>query len=257
MNKLGTAMAVCAESSPLLRPLQKTGRYRETLVEQQIQSLLSCTAVEFRRRLRVKDRSADDYLREETLVYFLRERQHAGDTHAAGEIARLLVERSAGFLARNLTCWRQLAPHQVEDCLRDAQMRMIQDLFSEDAQCEFWEVRFWLCLKRRLLNCVARYNRTADNEIHPEPPPESAGAPGDWWETRLSDAAPTPHECAELGEALSLLSERERQVFVLYHAERWTQQEIAQQLQITDRTVRNILGRAEARLQQWRQTGVP
>ena len=60
------------------------------------------------------------------------------------------------------------------------------------------------------------------------------------------------HERVEVREALRVLPEQERRAFVLYHYEDWSQEQIAEALQITDRTVRNLLMRAQKRLEAWR-----
>ena len=65
------------------------------------------------------------------------------------------------------------------------------------------------------------------------------------------DPLPAP-ERVEVREALRALPEQERRAFVLYHYEDWPQDEIAQTLGVTDRTVRNLLVRAQKRLEEWR-----
>src|SRR5262249_40769949 len=118
---------------------------------------------------------------------------------------------------------------------------------------QFWEVRFWTCLQRRLSNTLKKYQTTDRNEVTPEPLTDSEGH-----ETPLMDtwAAPqklSPQDRVEIREALALLTARERKAFYLFYYEDWTQAEIASHLQVTDRTIRNLLGHAEKTLAHWRE----
>ncbi|HZO88145.1 MAG TPA: sigma-70 family RNA polymerase sigma factor [Chthonomonadaceae bacterium] len=235
-----------------LRPLQTEGRYREPQVEAQIQFLLACPPQEFWRRARLQDRSAAEWVQDEALVSILRHRNRRGESEAAWQIAELLIERSARFIYQHIRCWRQLTAQQVEECIRDVQVQMLQDLFSEERRCEFWEVRFWLCLKRRLINLVQKYRAAAEAEMEPSPIEDDEGRATDFFDRVSAPDTLSAQQRAEIAEALALLTDQERTVFVLYHYEDWPQQQIAAHLNVTDRTVRNLLSRAQKRLEHWR-----
>ena len=238
-------------AASLLQPLQTQGRTREASVEAQIMRLLQCDAGTFWFRVRLADRAASDWVQEEALVGLLRIRNRQGDSDAAWHLAELLIERSAGFIERNLRPWR-LTNAQAEDCIRDIQEQMLLDLFNDGRGAEFWEVRFWLCLKRRLLNFVQKYQKIADNEVAAFGGQDDEDN-GENTLTRLADPrAVSPQQQAEIGEALALLTDKERAAFVLFYQHQWQQQQIADRLQVTDRTVRALLKKAEARLAQWR-----
>ena len=138
-------------------------------------------------------------------------------------IADLLMERSARFVHQHVTCWK-LSPQHIEDCKRDVQVQMLQDLFNDSRGCEFWEVRFWLCLKRRLLNVVQKYQTPGRKpSSRPRPLKTTRGMPLitlTKWPRPMS--CPLP-ERVEIREALRALPDQERKAFVLYHYEDWPQ----------------------------------
>lgn len=234
-----------------LTPLQIEGRQRELAVETQIRTLQNLTEAEFWRRVRLTDHGHPDFIQEETLVYLLRDRFRKGEARRAGDIAEILVDRTANFLRKQVAAWKSLTPPHVEDCIAEIYSQMWLDLFNMASSSEFWEIRFWLCLRRRALNIIQRYRQMDTFEYHP-----SANANENERDDPLESVAAveklSAHHRVEIREALGLLPDRERTVFVLYHYEDWTQQEIASRLKITDRTVRNALERAEKRLQGWR-----
>ena len=240
--------------APALADFQTEGRTREPQVEAQVQRLLHASPSAFWQQARQADRKASGWVQEETLVCMLRIWQRStqrADKENAWEIADLLLERSARFVHQHVTCWK-LSPQHIEDCKRDVQVQMLQDLFNDSRGCEFWEVRFWLCLKRRLLNIVQKYRVLAEAEFAPAPVEDDEGHTTDYFDrVAAPDPLPAP-ERVEVREALRALPEQERRAFVLYHYEDWPQDEIAQTLGVTDRTVRNLLVRAQKRLEEWR-----
>jgi RNA polymerase sigma factor (sigma-70 family) len=235
-----------------LPALQTAGRTREAAVETQIRLLLQKSAPEFWQRARQPDHTRPDWVQEETLVSILRIWNRRGEGEGAWKIAELLLERSARFIRQHVTCWKQLSAAQIVECVRDVQAQMLQDLFDDGRGCEFWEVRFWLCLKRRLLNIVQKYRVTAENERQPNPIEDDEGHSTDYFDRVAAPSGLSPQQRVEIGEALALLTEDERAAFVLYHYEDWPQQQIAAHLHVTDRTVRNLLSRAQQRLATWR-----
>ncbi len=237
-----------------LAGFQTEGRTREPQVEAQVQRLLRAPQSVFWRDARLPDRKAPEWVQEETLVCMLRIWQRSSqraDKENAWQIADLLIERSARFIHQHVSCWK-LSPQHVDDCKRDIQVQMLQDLFNDSRGCEFWEVRFWLCLKRRLLNIVQKYRGMAQAEFAPPPIEDEEGHTTDYFERTADSESLSAHERVEVREALRVLPDTERKAFILYHYEDWSQEQIAETLQVTDRTVRNLLSRAQKRLEEWR-----
>ena len=237
-------------TNSLLLPLQVEGRTREPEVEAQVRALLRCAPAEFRFRLCLEDRNCAEWAQTETLVALIRILHRCGEDEAAWDIAPILIKRSAGFLHKKLRVWR-LNPTQMEDCLQEIQHQMILELFNTQAGAEFWEVRFWLCLERRLTDVTRRHQNRADREFSADAPTgdeETAEAPL----ARIEDTRGLSAQTRmEIREALASLTPSERTAFVLYRFEEWSQPEIADYLKVTDRTVRNLLNRAQQRLEQW------
>lgn len=239
-------------TEPLLSPLhsmQAEGRQREPHVEKQGRELLRLPRAEFWRRARIADRTASEWVQEEALVVVLRVWNRQGDADA-WNIAQLLVERVAGFITRHTGAWH-LPPHHLEQCLEELHSQMLCDLLDTSRSAEFWEVRFWLCLKRRLLNCVQHYRLLSQRELLPVPLEDESGQTEDYFERLAAPSTLTAHQRVEAREALAQLPENERIAFVLYHYEGWGQEQIAEYMQCDSRTVRNRLTRARTYLEAW------
>lgn len=245
------AMPKHTDNLPL--PLQTSGRAREVEVELQITQLLGSPSDLFWYRLKAEDRQEEDWIQEETLVYFLRFYHRKSDSNAAWRVAELLIERSAKYIRRQVAVWKSLTQDQQEECIRDVQEQMLLDLFNDQPNCEFWEVRFWLCLKRRILNRVQKYRRQREFEVDTAPTHDEDNEYQADRDSRFADtSALTPQQQAEIKAALATLKDNERIAFVLFYYHDWPQQDIANRLGVTDRTVRNLLTKAEARLKTWR-----
>ncbi|MES2463822.1 MAG: hypothetical protein V4671_24905 [Armatimonadota bacterium] len=238
---------------------------REKGVDSQIQQL--CVLSERSRQLRLMqagERGSADRLQEETLVYFLREYDRRGESEVAWRIAEGLAERVSGHVARKLSRWR-LTPEESDDCARDLFAALWEALFSHEAAAEFWEVRFWVCLDRRLWNLVEKRQAVRDNELRPgDASHEDADGDSAADEVsafgRLVDGGPGPETLAEHKEALALLTETERLAVYLCRVEGLpeesedpTRMTAAKILGVTGRSVRNYLRRAEAKLHEWSQ----
>ncbi len=255
-------------AAPFLRPLTRTRRdsgepyRREASVETEIAALLQTPARVRRERL-LTSRGASDplRLREETLAYFVRGAILENDTATADGLVEVLIERTAGHVSRELAKWR-LTPAEAEDCARDLYAYLCGELFCTDARAEFWEVRFWVCLDRRLANLAAKRQAIQDAELRPGDEPADgsgdtdAGSEGIFG--RLRDDAPGPDILAENKEAIALLKDEERTAIYLRYVVGLPEESddpdrptVAKALGVTGRSVRNYLRRAEAKLRTW------
>ena len=216
------------------------------------------------RLIQAGERGSPERLQEETLVYFLREYDRRGEPDIAWHIAEALAERVAGHVARKLARWR-LTPEEADDCARDLFAALWEALFSHKAPAEFWEVRFWVCLDRRLWNLVEKRQMVRDNELRPgDASSEDTGGDSAADEItafgRLVDSGAGPETLAEHKEALALLTENERLAVYLCRVEGLPEESedperitAAKILGVTGRSVRNYLRRAEAKLREWQQ----
>ena len=229
------------EGAIQLRPLSG-GRYRTDEVEAQIRWVQSMRFSEACRRITAKDPTGAPLIKEEALVYLLREYQRRGCAREAGYVAQTLLDRSAARIAR----WVErglptAADVHREQCLEEIQTQMWVALQSDSAGCEFWEIAFWMCLKRRAMNCLDQFRRVAFAEVHPTFTSDESDQ-----ETSLLDLMPDRgiedvQARIEMQEALNLLPADQRQALHLFYIESWSQQQIAKQFGVSDRTIRNWL----------------
>lgn len=250
-----------------LRPLTRTRKdsgavyTREPDVEAQVRRLSALSDRARRERLFHGDRSAADYVREEALVYFLRDYAGRGEEETAWQIAETLVSRIAGHVQRKLARWR-LSPEDADDCARDLFTALCEALFDLSPSAEFWEVRFWVCLDRRLWNLVEKRQATRDNEMRMADRFENTERDDESDDpfSRMADVGSGPDVLAERKEAIALLTENERISVYLRYIEGMPEESedpdrpsIAKVLGVTGRSVRNYLRRAEAKLKAWEQ----
>ena len=241
-----------------IRPLTRarkdgTPYTREPEVEAQVRVLSRLGPRERQRRIDLTDRTQIDFLREETLVYLLRQHDRQGDREPAWQIAEILVGRVAGHVARKLARWR-FRPDDVAECAQDLFGELRAALFDHGPAGEFWEVRFWVCLDRRLWNLAEKHQAMRDSELHLNERDEGGEDPLG----QIADAAPGPEIRAEWREALGLLTENERVALYLRYREGLPEESedperpsVARALGVTGRTVRNYLRRAEEKLRRW------
>jgi RNA polymerase sigma factor (sigma-70 family) len=224
-----------------LRPLSG-GRYRTTEVEAQIRWIQSLRFAELCQRILEKDPAGAPLIKEEALVYLLRDFQRRGCAREAGLIAKTLLDRSF----RKIAAWVKrglpgTADVHREQCVEEIQTQMWVALQSDAAGCEFWEIAFWMCLKRRAMNCLDQSRRTAFAEVHPTFTSDESDQ-----ETNLLDLMPDRgiedvQARIEMQEALNRLPADQRQAVHLFYIESWSQQQIAKQFGVSDRTIRNWL----------------
>lgn len=223
----------------------------------QIESLRHCSRGEFRRRIEIRDHTHPHFVSEEALVYFVREFYLSGRGAEAGDLIDLVEERCRKRVARTLAAWSQLSAAQRDDCYNDLISQMFVALISMEAKDEFWEVRFWHCLDWKLSNIAQKYHVVAQNEFVPDTIRQEDGKTYDYMDNVSSPARLSPEQRVLVQEALRVLTVDQRTVFILFHYEQWTQEEIAKHIKVTDRTVRNRLESAEKRLATWRADEPP
>ena len=247
------------------RPLTRTRKEnnspykRERQAEEEIQRLCKMRLRARRETLLAREPAGSPArLREETLVYALRECAKRGDEETAWGIAELLTERVSGHIARQLAKWR-LPQEDADDVTRDLFALLFDALFSQEATGEFWEVRFWVCLDRRLWNLVEKRQASLDAQLS-ESSEQEASENGESSMLRIRDSGPGPEALAEYGEALTTLAEHERLAVYLKYIEGLPEesddpkrQTVAKIMGVTGRTVRNYLRRAEQKLREWNE----
>lgn len=218
------------------------GRYRAQEVEAQIRWLMSTPFSEAGRRMAEKDGSGAPLIKEEALVYLLRHYQRGGRALEAGKVAQMLLERSAVRIARWVQRGMPGASNvHVEQCLEEIQTQMWIALQSDSSGNEFWEVAFWMCLKRRAMNCLEQSRRAAYAEVHPVFTADESDEPTTLLELMPDRGIEDVQSRIEMQEALNRLPDDQRRALHLFYREQWSQQQIAEQFGVADRTIRNWL----------------
>ncbi|MBC8142984.1 MAG: sigma-70 family RNA polymerase sigma factor [Armatimonadetes bacterium] len=196
--------------------------------------------------------------KEETLVYFVREYDRRGQQTAAWDLLEALVSRLSGHIKRELSKWR-LPQAEQDECAEALITQLYERVLSHEPSEEFWEVRFWVCLDRRLHALAEKLQRVRDRELRPaddfgdDSTDTTHGSEGVF--ARLADSDASPETMVLRKELLSRLSGLEAQSVFLKYIERMPEESgdadrvtIATVLGVTGRTVRNYLRRAEKKL---------
>ena len=170
-----SARAVSPGSVPWhsIRPLTRTRKdsgaayTRENSVVTQITRLCGMTD-SGRRKALAATYDGKDSLRpkEETIVYFVREYDRLGDRNAAWELLETLVSRIPGHVGRELAKWR-LPESEQNECMESLVVELYEAILSHEPGHEFWEVRFWVCLDRRIHAYAEKLQRVRDREVRP------------------------------------------------------------------------------------------
>jgi hypothetical protein len=203
-------------------------------------------------------RDEKDHISEEALVMLARAFHKQEKDALAWKIILAVCERVQPSIVRSAKLWR-LTPVNAEGFMEALLHEMYTFLLSDAESEVFWEIKFWVCFERRLLSTLRKFrlrdDRTLETETIEKPSYDYFGASGN---SRLEFSDPVTR--AIIAEGLAQLPGNLRTAFMLKHwagypehssdpNEKYT---IAQVMEVSDRTVRNYLARAEQLLCQWR-----
>jgi len=231
-----------------IRPLSRDYT-REIEVEVQLAELTAANPQGFESRTALMDPNADDIPRVEALVYFVRDLIGRGDTDGAWRIVGILIRRIDPNMRRFLSRLYGLNSQQKDEIVDDVVALLYAEWLSVEPAHEFWEVRFWVCLKRKLIEIIEKRKRVYANEqsFATNEPGVNTGSID-----QIEDAyAVDPAKAVVLKSALECLPDPLRTAFYLYHFVDWPEKAIANHLGVTDRSIRNYLTRARAQLAEW------
>jgi len=197
-------------------------------------------------------------LRDETLVYLIRERRRAQDWTVARGVSEVLMERCRRVLLGTLA---SLPQNVREEAIR----RVLEQLFArivalDDDRGDFFQVRFGQALKRlrtsAFRQCVLTIARDQLADAGDDEWPDSRNAP--------FDPRQWPDDNVAFTDALNGLeairNERHRMAFALHamqempiESEDPAEQTISRYFGVSARTIQNWLNHAEADLARWRK----
>lgn len=242
-------MPTNSENNYSLRPLQ-TDRQRTSEVEEQVRWLLSETPTERLRLISLRSGNGEYLIKEETLVYLVRNYQAENANDMVAKLVQALIDRTNSFLMR--TVHRMLGGYSqvhIEQCQEEIQSDMIVAVLDASPRHEFWEVAFWCCLKRRALNCIEKSRRVAQNELNPTILTDDSGGETNTLDLMVNPNSDIAHRQLEARQALESLNPKQRQAAYLHYVEGWSQQEVANHFGVTDKTIRNWLTGARKSLE--------
>lgn len=227
------------------------GLQRLPETEAQIFYCAALAEKDLRRELANDKLETGEVWRDETLVYLIRLANKNGNGDLREICSRKFFEKNANRI-RHLAK-RYLPPETVDDAAGEIWTKMFtQILQPTEASHKFWEERFGLALKMLTLDVCKKYGRESkynfvsidDNDSNKNQ------------EFEIETPALLPREdLIFIGEAISQLADPTRRIFIWFHGEQMTQEEIGKLLQMTTRNVRYHLAKADKVLAQWRGSG--
>lgn len=128
-------------------------------VEAQINEMLRAAPDEVIERLRNAGEDSPQYLKEETLVYLIREYFTRPEQHVFEELASALTRRCQRHIARHAR--RFVDQASLDDCAGEILSNAFEQILDFDSdRGDYIQVRFWHYLKRLESDITQKYNRS-------------------------------------------------------------------------------------------------
>lgn len=254
-----------------IRPLthrNKDGEVYERTdeVNGQIRAALALEPELMLERARIRSYEASDYLREECLIYLIREYLRRGVVSIAKRLSEILYRRCAKSVNERL---RSLGPQYIDDAFNEVMKEMFERINDlENDRGDYFQVRFWVALKGLAIKTFGRYVKRIEREKREQTWAQIGTVPGN---EDGENEAPDPLANAEepivsvgdlpvLKEGLYAIKDfRHRIAFVLRYfggiqteSKNPDEPTISKFFETTPRTVRNWLKQAEKDLEEWR-----
>lgn len=257
----------------LARPLTrstKAGRpyARPPEVESQLEELLGASADEQLGRATTADKGSPQFVRDECLVYLIREAWLANDSARYSTLTAQLLRRCTRSIQRNLRALG-VAADDEKDLYGDVVTAMMTAILDEDGAGEFYEVRFRLALRRLTIKVHGKYATRQERAQREDSLNAPSGGDDEGEEEGVAleeHVGGTENVADDVGqrlvirEALAAIRDpRHRQAFVLHFYDDWPIEtkdpldpSISRRFGVTPRTVSNWLRTAEHDLAAWR-----
>lgn len=252
----------------LLGQSKKGIEYRRTSeVEKQIRSSLTLSDEEIIACASITDQHAEHYLREEALVFLIRQSEQERNRFLFNELFMILLERCKERISYIL---RSLDASLKEDAFSDVNAKLIEKVLRDDGQGDFLQVRFWRTLNALAID-VFRHFTHVDNE-------DNEYLEADAFSEQDSDQPEEKDEVLDtdqlihgenrwssveknalVDDALQSLSPQVRKAYILYYYLDWPidskdgeRQTISKYFRTSGRTIQNWLYQAEEAIEKWR-----
>lgn len=255
-----------ALAKPLTRSTKAGTPYvRPPEVESQLNELLGESAAEQLARAKCTDKGASQFLKDECLVYVVREAWLADDSALYSELSQQLIRRCIRAIQRTLRLLG-VAADDLQDVYGDVITEMMTAILDDEGAGDFYQAKFRRALRFLTLKVHARYERQherlmTENRLYaPRSEEDEEDGSLEEWVRQPGDVAEDAVQLLEIRQALAAIRDpRHQQAFVLHHYDDWpieTQDPLAPSVsghfEVTPRTVNNWLRAAERDLAEWR-----
>ena len=260
-----------ALAKPLTRSTKDGRPYaRPPEVESQLEELLRASAEEQLARARIADKALPKYVKDECLVYLIRESWLADDSARYSDLTAQLLGRCTRSIQRNLRALG-VAADDKRDLYGDVIAAMIGAILDEDGAGEFYQVRFRRALRFLILKVYEKYARRQERAQCEDSLNAPSGGDDEGQENGVAleervgwseDVADDVGQYLVLREAIAAIRDpRHREAFVLHYYDDWPIEtkdpldpSISRHFGVTPRTVSNWLRAAERDLAAWRSS---
>lgn len=237
-----------------LPPGLKGARERTPEIENQIVECLQFSESELAARLAIADFKLPNYLKGETLICLLGEAYRQDQSHIAdmisAKLAKIVEVIAAEYLRK-----KGFDNFFIEDAIAELIVEMLTQVIGRERDSyDFWEVNFYVALQRLIGGFVKKHE--TEEKLTATFSELSDGENEDEFENIFPNPEKlTIEEKLDIKEILGKLPDTHRRIYLWYHVEEWTQEQIADVLGITARTVRTRLKESEELLRNQRDTG--
>ena len=189
----------------------------------------------------------------ENKVKQVRQLLRAGKEEAAWALMEDMTKDVGPLISRRLNHWAYNVSNR-EDARSEIHLNFFTEWMSLDAY-QSWETFFWNNAKTNITNILGKYNRTVkfQKELQMSRPREDEkGVPVEWHEDVADSNVNDVQDVIDADfakEALAMLTTQEREVLILCRVHDCTQKQAAEKMGVTDRTIRNLATRAQAKIE--------
>jgi RNA polymerase sigma factor (sigma-70 family) len=201
---------------------------------------------------RVSETEKTRQISREAMVAVLRAFLESGDRESADTVFLSLIERLSGAVSNKLVRWSGLTGG-VRDDVREAVVLGLYDyLYSLDSGEELWECNFMTCFDMRMLNILGKFTRNTPKTL------SSSQVTDDEVTAEAFELADPDSETGfveiEVREALTYLDRldsRYGKAFYLKYFAELPEREIAEMMEVSERSVRNFIVASRKHLQSY------
>lgn len=224
---------------------------RSSKVETQIREALSLDRKRLLERVNQRDYGSDDYLHPECLVYLIRVFRVKEDLNIADTLTNALIDRCKNKIHKTLK--KLLTQYYIDECFEEVIGEIIGQIYDANSdKSNFAEIRFWLWLNGIICNVRRKYFRYQNEDSKADNADDDGNI--------LKDNRINIDEILEkkdgVAKAVSLLTERERQIYVMRYDWKWqisskdpSVNTISKHFDVTGRAVQKWFNKAEEKLQ--------